>query len=103
MGRLNKIKEFIKKNRGYFLGGIIGLLVALFPITQLFTSKFAKLNSIILYIPNKITDLIISCVLCTESLILNFILLILFYTLLGLFIAFLLRKTKSGKKTTRKK
>ena len=99
MGKLNKIKEVIKKKRSYFLGGIIGLLVALFPLTQLFTSKFAKLNSLILYIPNKITDLIISCVLCTESLILNFILLILFYTLLGLFIAFLLRKIKSNKNT----
>ena len=98
-----KIKYFIKENRDYFFGGLIGFVVALFPITQLFTSKFANLNHLILYIPNKITDYIINCVLCTESLILNFILLMLVYPLLGLFIAFLFRKIKHNKKPRKNK
>ena len=103
MINIKKIKNFIKENRDYFFGGLIGFVVALFPITQLFTFKFAKLNHLILYIPNKITEYIINCILCTEALILNFILLILVYTFLGLFIAFLLRKIKSSKKPRKNK
>ena len=97
MVNTKKIRNFIKENRDYFFGGLIGLMVSLFPITQLFTSKFAKLNYLLLYIPNKITDYLINCILCTEALILNFILLILVYTFLGLFIIFLLRQMQLSK------
>ena len=82
------------KFKFYTIWGLMGLIVSSLPITQLFTSKFSKINFIILYIPNKITGSLITCGLCDRSIILNFIILLLFYPTLAVFIVFLMNKIK---------
>ena len=93
---IDKIKKIISKNY-YITGATIGFLIGAFPFVQPFTFK---LNDLILFIPRQIT--LSDYFSFEEALILTPILSASLYTLLGLFIAFLLRKTKSGKKTKKK-
>ncbi|MBI2651118.1 hypothetical protein HYX01_01480 [Candidatus Woesearchaeota archaeon] len=87
-----KFRYNFTENKYYIVGGIIGLVISLLPITQLFTSKFAEINFIILYLPRNITAFFSSCILCDKSIILNLIVLFLLYPILGVLIAFLLKK-----------
>lgn len=98
----SSIKIFFDKNYDYMWGVVIGFLVSIFPLNQLFTSKLTMLNDAILYIPRKIATLMYDCLLCDKYLNTVPILLLLIYPLLGLFIAFLLRKIKPNKKTKKK-
>ena len=99
----NKIKKFLIRNSDYTIGVVIGFLISVFPLNQLFTSKLVVLNDVILYIPRKIAASMYNCLLCDEYLNTVPILLLLIYPLVGLFIAFLLRKAKSVKKPRKNK
>lgn len=90
-------KKDIRKNP-YFLGVILGLVIGIFPLNQLFTDKLTIINDALLFLPRIIFNQTIECPLCNGVYFSVFILLIiaiLLYILLALAIIFLFRKIKN--------
>lgn len=98
-------KEYISKNP-YLLGVILGLLIGIFPLNQLFTNKFTLINDALLFLPRVIFNQIIECPLCNGvyfSVFILSIITILLYSLFALAIIFLFKKFKNNKNSIKNK
>ena len=98
-------KKQIDRNP-YLLGIIIGLVIGIFPLNQLFTDKITSINDVLLFLPRIIFNQVIECPLCEGVYFSVFILSVIavfVYVLLALSITFILRKAKSTKKTKKNK
>ena len=84
----------------YLIGFIVGIVIGVFPLNQLFTDKLTPINDTLLFLPRIIFNPTIECPLCTGvylSIFILSIITVLVYTLLTWAIIFLFRKIKQSK------
>jgi ABC-type dipeptide/oligopeptide/nickel transport system permease subunit len=74
---------------------IIGFLIGIFPLTELFTDVFHLFNNVILYIPRRIVYAAVDCWFCTTAIIFIFFLSVIQWTLLISVITNLVKKINS--------
>ena len=100
-------KNYLKifQSNPYLLGAIIGLIIGIFPLNQLFTNMLTLINDIILFIPRLMFNKLIECPLCSGvyfSVIVLSITSVIIYVLLSLFVVFILKKVKLIKENKKK-
>ena len=100
-----KYKKDTIKNP-YLLGIIVGLVIGIFPLNQLFTDNLTTINDALLFLPRVIFNQIIECPLCNgvySSVFVLTILSVLVYILLSLAIIFIFKRISFNKKTEKNK
>ena len=95
----------IFQSNPYLLGAIIGLILGIFPLNQLFTNMLTIINDIILFIPRLIFNKLIECPLCSGvyfSVVVLSMTSVIVYVLLSLFFVFIIKKIKLSKENNKK-